>query len=469
MVMNDHKTMLHFLRGMGPLLEVKDIMSTGVVTITEEKTVAQAAEEMKENNVSCIIVTDDKKKAKGIITERDLLYKVVVQGKDPKRINVKEVMTSPVLTISERTTVLAAGRYMSKKMIRRLLVTEKNMMKGIITQTDVAHVISGLGIWKDVKDVMSKEVVTISPQKTAAEAAELMKNKHISSLIVTKNKKPIGVLTEKDFLKKIVPQKKDATKMKVQEAMTHPIITIKSDYSIFNACRMMERYKIRRLVIIKNQKLLGIITRQDVFEAFDEKVAMFEDEYFQSLNKVPYGFFITDERMHIDYVNEPFMDIFGIEKNQDIYGKPLLPAKFWKQARERAEFIKTLQKRHILKYRNIELRDNKKKVMYADIYCISLTDVWGKTTGYQGIVVSKTEIKIAEQEREEYASQLEKQKEDLESLNDKLKEQTEILQHFKEATSDQLIEMQRIEQENKKLMKVLEKHGLTKYIKLKSV
>ena len=394
-MINDHKTVLHFLRGMGPLLEVKDIISRNLVTITADKTVSQAAEKMAEHKVSCVVVMN-KKKAIGILTERDMLYKVVVFGRDPNKLKVSKIMSSPVLTIPSNTTVLAAGRMMSKRHIRRFLVTEKKTIQGIVTQTDVAHVIGSLGIWRDVMDVMTKMVWTIPYDKTAEEAAKLMRAHRVSSLLITKKKKPIGVLTEKDFLKKIVTHRKKPAEVKVQDIMSSPVLSVQPDLSIFNACRLMEKHRIRRLPIMEKNKLLGIITRQNIFKAFNEKVQMFEDEYFESLNRVPYGFFITDSKMKVDFVNEPFLDIFNIKKIEKVLGKQLLPSHFWTHPKERRGFLKSLNKKHALKCANIKLKSNSKEIIYTDIYCIGLKDVWGKTTGYQGIVVSRTASKKAE-------------------------------------------------------------------------
>jgi PAS domain S-box-containing protein len=98
----------------------------------------------------------------------------------------------------------------------------------------------------------------------------------------------------------------------------------------------------------------------------------------------------------VDFVNEPFLDIFGIDKMDKVLGKEILPSLFWNHPKERKAFLSSLKKKHTLKCANIKLKSRSGKIIYADIYCITLRDVWGKITGYQGIVVSRTESKKSE-------------------------------------------------------------------------
>ena len=114
----------------------------------------------------------------------------------------------------------------------------------------------------NVKDFMTKEVVTIQSSKSIQEAAELMSSKEVGDLVVTDGEKPIGIITERDFVRRVVA-KRQPLNAKVSEIMTKPLIVIDQDSSLKEAARIMLNKKIRRLPVIKDNKLIGIITATD--------------------------------------------------------------------------------------------------------------------------------------------------------------------------------------------------------------
>jgi len=387
---------LHFVKDMGPLLEVKDIMSKPV-TIVPQITVALAIQKMKKHGISCLVVAGKNQRVSGILTEKDILYKVIIAEEDPTRLKVSKIMTSPVLTIPLDTTVLAAGRLMSRSKIRRLVVAKNNRLQGIITQTDVAHVISSFGIWKDVRDIMTKNIVTVPSELSVSKAAKLMKFKNVSSVAVVKSRKIIGMLTEKDFIRKIAAKKIDATQLKVKDIMSAPIISITPSFSVFNACRLMEKHKIRRILVIVNSLSQGILTRTDIFSAFDLKLKMFENEYFEALNKVPFGFFITDPSLRVKFVNKAFLEIFGIKKITDVIDNLLLPPPRWERAEKRKVLLGILNRKRALDCDDVSFRDVSGNVIHLAVYCLALKKIEGDIMGYQGVMVNKIEAKEIEQ------------------------------------------------------------------------
>ncbi|MEM0440264.1 MAG: CBS domain-containing protein [Candidatus Caldarchaeum sp.] len=115
---------------------VKDIMTQDVVTVSPETTVYTAARIMAQAEVGSVVVTVGEKPV-GIITERDLVRKVLAAGLSPRRTTVKQVMSSPVVVVGERTSVEEAVSIMAKNKIRRLLVVSDEKLVGIVTATDV--------------------------------------------------------------------------------------------------------------------------------------------------------------------------------------------------------------------------------------------------------------------------------------------------------------------------------------------
>jgi len=114
-----------------------------------------------------------------------------------------------------------------------------------------------------VREFMTKDVVTIDAQKTVFEAAELMTQKEISDLVVVEGKKPIGIITERDFVRRVVAERKSFD-IRVSDIMTTPLKVINPDASLRDAARKMVGRGIRRLPVIEHDRLVGIITATDL-------------------------------------------------------------------------------------------------------------------------------------------------------------------------------------------------------------
>jgi CBS domain-containing protein len=112
---------------------VSAYMTPSYVQVSGEETVTQAAKEMKKSGATETIVVRDGVPL-GIVTERDILYKVVAAGANPSSMRVKEIMTSPVETVEESAKVGEAVAKMSKLGVRRLGVTRKGKLVGMVTQ-----------------------------------------------------------------------------------------------------------------------------------------------------------------------------------------------------------------------------------------------------------------------------------------------------------------------------------------------
>jgi CBS domain-containing protein len=126
--------------------DIRGIMQKDLVTMTEDDKVIEAAKTMSKKAISCIVVTKGKKPV-GVITERDLLKKIVVDGRDAKKTTIGEVMSKPVVTIPPESDFVPAGELMKRKGVRRFPVVDDNgNLIGLVTQTDILE-----GIIKLVK------------------------------------------------------------------------------------------------------------------------------------------------------------------------------------------------------------------------------------------------------------------------------------------------------------------------------
>ncbi len=113
----------------------RDIMSKKLITLDSSVSAFEIAKIMDKNNVSCVVLTKNEK-LQGIVTERDLLSKVIVPNKKPLELTAKEIMTSPITMVSSRTPVDEIAQKMLDKKIRRVVVVDNEQPLGIITVTD---------------------------------------------------------------------------------------------------------------------------------------------------------------------------------------------------------------------------------------------------------------------------------------------------------------------------------------------
>lgn len=113
-------------------------MRTNVVTVEENDSVTEASKKMSESREGCAIVLKEGRPF-GIVTERDVAWKVAGCGLDPKLVKVAEIMSKPVITIDADADLLEAAKAMRQHKIRRLAVEREDNLKGIITAADVSR------------------------------------------------------------------------------------------------------------------------------------------------------------------------------------------------------------------------------------------------------------------------------------------------------------------------------------------
>ncbi|MDH5769825.1 MAG: CBS domain-containing protein [Candidatus Bathyarchaeota archaeon] len=149
-----------------PGVLVKDIMTSQVISVSEEESVERTAKLMDEHDIGSIIITDEKGRPIGIITERDIVKRVVAKNLLPSKIHVKEIMSAPLITISPREKISEAARKMSRLGVRRLVVVQEGNLIGIVTSKDI------VGITPELISVIT-ERATISERALVRERAPL--------------------------------------------------------------------------------------------------------------------------------------------------------------------------------------------------------------------------------------------------------------------------------------------------------
>jgi len=115
-----------------------------------------------------------------------------------------------------------------------------------------------------VEDVMVEEVVTVEAEATVQEAVDLMNKHEIGCLIVVLRGKPVGIITERDMLKRVLAKSKDPEKIKVSEIMSAPLIVGKPEMEVEDAVKLMFKTKIKKLPVIQKGRLVGLVTLTDL-------------------------------------------------------------------------------------------------------------------------------------------------------------------------------------------------------------
>jgi CBS domain-containing protein len=115
-----------------------------------------------------------------------------------------------------------------------------------------------------VADVMVKEVITIDARLTVKEAADIMNKFEIGCVIAVRKGKAMGILTERDLLKRVVAEGRDASKIKVKDVMTSPLVVTESDMDLGEAVRLMFKMKIKKLPVVDGKKLVGLVSLTDI-------------------------------------------------------------------------------------------------------------------------------------------------------------------------------------------------------------
>lgn len=115
-----------------------------------------------------------------------------------------------------------------------------------------------------VEDVMIKDVISVDANSTVKNAAKIMNRFEIGSLIVVKESKVIGIITERDLLKRVVAVARNPEKTTVEDIMSKPLIVVKPEMELEDAVRFMFKMKIKKLPVVKNGKLLGLVSLTDI-------------------------------------------------------------------------------------------------------------------------------------------------------------------------------------------------------------
>lgn len=257
--------------------KVREIMTTNLMTAAVSKAIYEVMEMMASADVGRVIITD-KEIPVGIFTEKDVLKRVVNSKIDPKRMAIKEVMTSPIRAVREETHIVEAFGKMYKGKYRHLLVRgQRGKIVGIVSMRRILKLATelgqGLSETKTLGSIMSAGVVSVDELLSVHETIDVMIQRGLAAVAVTSAGKASGIFTERDVLKRVATKALDAKNTPVKDVMTSPPITMPSTALIGEVLAEMYRRDIRNMPVSGEQgDLIGIISMPDILQyarAFD--------------------------------------------------------------------------------------------------------------------------------------------------------------------------------------------------------
>lgn len=116
-----------------------------------------------------------------------------------------------------------------------------------------------------VSDVMVRNPVMVGPMTPVREVARLMRDRKISSVILTRNERPVGIITERDLVWRVLAQGRDPDSLTAFDVSSRPVIAVSELADVEDALELMRRHEIRRVVVVDSQdRIVGILTTDDL-------------------------------------------------------------------------------------------------------------------------------------------------------------------------------------------------------------
>ncbi len=259
---------------------IQDIMHRELEVIDRDVTIVAAAERMRAGRIGSLLVraanaTGEGVGIEGIVTETDLVRKVIANEVGAGTATVHTIMTSPLLTIAPDRPIVDASHLMEMNHVRHLCVSNGERIVGVISVRDlVRHFVNAkAGPIRDLDDVyrplsvlMRTNIEKIASQASLLSAARLMADKRIGSLIVTDKVEMVGIVTESDIVRNAVPYNLDSNITTVGSIMNQPLIDIDINRTVHDASELMAEKGIRHLVVTDQRKIAGVLSVRDLIK-----------------------------------------------------------------------------------------------------------------------------------------------------------------------------------------------------------
>lgn len=263
------------------------------ITVSPRTSLLDARSMLLRHRIGRLIVID-KDKPVGIITEKDLVKAIYrIDAKPVTSIRVSDVMSKDLVMITEKNDLHDCAKLMLDNKISSVIVCKKDgTLSGIITKTDLASVFLTQATESvKISKIMTKNVITVKPADSLLYVESVLINNHISRVVVERKKRPVGIITHRDFIPAKIPLwlRQSGDPREVEEYRMRPLpteydhnqlsylitfiatdimtpnpVTVGVDEDVSTASLLMIRHGISGLPVVKNSLLAGIVTKTDI-------------------------------------------------------------------------------------------------------------------------------------------------------------------------------------------------------------
>ncbi|HXG14141.1 MAG TPA: CBS domain-containing protein [Candidatus Nitrosotenuis sp.] len=266
------------------------------ITVNQNSTFLEAREVLLKHRVGRLPVVDSNKRPVGIITEKDFVRAIYrLGGKSIDKVLVKDFMSKDLITVKRSDTIRDCAKLMRTHRISSVLVLDNGELAGIVTKTDLTSVFLTQSVEPlKVSEIMTAKVITVMPADSLLLVESLLVRHGISRIVVERNKKPVGIITNRDFLPAKMPRwirefadpkeveeyrlspRPDEFRMnqlsyilsfRAEDIMTPNPVTVDADDDVSTAALLMIRNGISGLPVVKKSLLCGIMTKSDIVKA----------------------------------------------------------------------------------------------------------------------------------------------------------------------------------------------------------
>jgi len=255
-------------------MKVKDVMTKDVIFVDKDVNLRQVLKLMKKHSITKIPVVEDKKLI-GVITDNIIAYKlgsIRKKGIPASRLHASSVTDKVFETVSPDTDVKTILKKVGEPGPTMLNVVVDEYLVGVVTKADLLPLVTGD---TKLRDIMNKQVITVSSEDRVIHARRIMIDENIARLPIVDDGKLVGVISDTEIAFALADikrsfslgrQKHHLEELLVGDVMKSPAIWTTSNISVTDAAKIMMKKNIGFLPIIENENIDGVVTRTDLLK-----------------------------------------------------------------------------------------------------------------------------------------------------------------------------------------------------------
>ena len=280
--------------------DINQVMVKRSVTVKPSTTLLEARDVLFRHKIRRLVVLNEKEKPVGIITEKDIARSIYNLGtRSIKSVKVGDFMSKNLITVTKDSTIYDCAKLMRRHRISSVIVINKDgTLAGLVTKTDLVSVfLTKSTVPLKVASIMTKNVITADPGDSLLLIESLLINHRISRVVIQRNRRPVGIITYRDFMPAKIPhwiaefadpkeleeyrrrsvpefsanQLNYLLPFKAVDIMAPNPITVDVNDDVGLAAMLMIRNNISGLPVARKGLLVGIITKSDIVKAIAEK------------------------------------------------------------------------------------------------------------------------------------------------------------------------------------------------------